>query len=60
MKLPINSTLSHKKVSMKSVFTKLRGESKREKQEGNTLRDVTILLLFELQLLTKYLKFVFP
>jgi len=26
MKLTINSTLYHKKVSMKSVFTKLRGE----------------------------------
>jgi hypothetical protein len=40
---------------MKSVFTKLRGE----KQEGNTLRDVAILLLPKLQSLTQYSKFVF-
>ena len=45
MKLPINSALYHKNVSVKSVFTKLRGD----KQEGNTLRDVTYLYFFDFQ-----------
>jgi len=41
---------------MESVFTKLRGKL-REKQEGNTLRDVTFLYCFDFQLFKTYFLF---